>query len=429
MAVFHETGGSDEGLKLFDAWSSKGSKYQGSSNIESKWKSLNLDIENPITIGTLIAMVKQEGIDAQEVLQQAEPQFEPCETVTIKPDEKTSGDSNTAPNPLARYSLTGSALELEKKFSEEKAILGDLVLSGQSTVLYAAPNTGKTLVTLKMLIDSIRTNKIDPRKVFYLDMDDTGKGMVTKLKLAEEYGFHMLAPGYESFKASIFVETIDIMIRNKQAEGTIIFLDTLKKFVDLMNKTESSKFSETLRSFIMQGGTVISLAHTNKKKDGNRSMYAGTSDMVDDCDCAYVIDTVTEQTESGQKIIEFNNIKRRGNVPLSQAFSYDNNNATNYLERILSVEPYDSDNIGSLKKAEEKKSDSEIIEAIRSCINEGINTKMNLAIEAGKKAGCSRKAAINIIEKYTGDTENHCWNFTIKERGRQEFYLLSVVPS
>jgi hypothetical protein len=239
----------------------------------------------------------------------------------------------------------------------------------------------------------------------------------------------MLAPGYEGFKPSMFVETIDLMIRNNQAEGTTVFLDSLKKCANLMNKIESSEFSERLRAFVMQGGSVISLAHTNKKKDGNQSMYAGTSDMVDDCDCAYIIDTVTEQTDSGQKIIEFKNIKRRGNVPLNRAFSYDNSDATNYLERMLSVEPYSSDKVGALKKAEEQKADSVIIEAIRSCINEGINTKMNLAIEAGKKAGISRKSAINIIEKYTGDTEDHCWNFTIKERGKQEFYLLTKVAS
>lgn len=40
MAVHHETGASDEGLNLADAWSSKGANYSGRKDVETAWRSL-----------------------------------------------------------------------------------------------------------------------------------------------------------------------------------------------------------------------------------------------------------------------------------------------------------------------------------------------------------------------------------------------------
>lgn len=69
MAIFHETQGSDYGLALFDEWSSKGKKYKGLPEIEAKWRSFRLDIENPVKIGTLLKMAYEAD------------QFEPCDYV------------------------------------------------------------------------------------------------------------------------------------------------------------------------------------------------------------------------------------------------------------------------------------------------------------------------------------------------------------
>lgn len=82
MAIFHETAGSEEGLVLFDSWSSKGDKYVGQKAIENKWKSFRSDVDNPITIGTLIKMVRDKGIDWHY---STVDEFDVCETITINP--------------------------------------------------------------------------------------------------------------------------------------------------------------------------------------------------------------------------------------------------------------------------------------------------------------------------------------------------------
>lgn len=59
MAVHYETGGSEEGFELADAWSSRGIKYGGRREIESKWRSFASDPSTPTTIATLIWLARQ----------------------------------------------------------------------------------------------------------------------------------------------------------------------------------------------------------------------------------------------------------------------------------------------------------------------------------------------------------------------------------
>lgn len=58
MALHHETSGSDDGLELFDQWSSTGAKYNGRDEIEAKWRSFSLEGDRQRTLAGM-------GLDAQ----------------------------------------------------------------------------------------------------------------------------------------------------------------------------------------------------------------------------------------------------------------------------------------------------------------------------------------------------------------------------
>ena len=77
MALHHETGGNDDGLELFDAWSSTGQSYKGDKETAAKWRSFKLDHENPCTISTLFWLAAREGISQEMILAELEP-FEIC---------------------------------------------------------------------------------------------------------------------------------------------------------------------------------------------------------------------------------------------------------------------------------------------------------------------------------------------------------------
>lgn len=58
MAIFYESGGSEEGFDVANEWSSRGYKYKGEKEVRYKWDSFDLSHPYPITIGTLIRMAK-----------------------------------------------------------------------------------------------------------------------------------------------------------------------------------------------------------------------------------------------------------------------------------------------------------------------------------------------------------------------------------
>jgi archaellum biogenesis ATPase FlaH len=326
-------------------------------------------------------------------------------------------------------------MEMERKMMEDKHVLGRLAIQGQSTMLYAPPNAGKTLITLRLLCDAIAAGVIKGEDVFYVNADDTYKGLVHKLRVAERYGFHQLAPGHGRtggpvFKAEDLETYLNKLIEAETAAGKILILDTVKKFVDLMSKEKSSKFMEAVRQFISHGGTVIMLAHVNKHRDDNKKLiYAGTADSVDDCDCAYTLDVVSKDFNTGICAVKFENFKARGDVALEAYYSYAFSNEATWFEKFESVAAIDED---ERKKAEAKrqlelqmKKNQVAVDAITDCINDGITKKTELIAEASARSGISKPKITKVLLGHTGtDTsKNKFWFERVGEHNTKTYSL------
>ncbi len=223
MILYHETGGSDEGLWIFDAWSARGAKYPGFPEIQYKWQSFGGYAGIPKTIGTLKWMLAERGRNWQELLAAAEPDFtaiDPTEVVesggtatmrdpagvTTRPVDATDAVPNpasetTRPHPLERMSITGQYQELVQASRGLEPVLGQVAMRGQYTLIFAAPGKGKTLLALHLIEEGIAEGSLDPSHVFYVNADDSEHGMLEKLKLAEELGIGMLVPGFNKFSA------------------------------------------------------------------------------------------------------------------------------------------------------------------------------------------------------------------------------------
>jgi len=422
MATHAETQGSDEGFAVADKWSSRGVKYPGTEKLRYIWDHLRTDVENPKTLGTIIYVARQQGADVG-------PKIKPTEACEVKaldsPVTKIPG-SDLPENPLQKYSLKGQVEELESEMADAVPVLDKIAIRGELTAIYAAAGIGKTLTTLWLLIRAILGGSIDANKVYYINADDSASGLVAKLKLADKYGFHMLSPGYNDFQARDFVSLIIKMTDLGLAEGCIIILDTVKKFTDLMNKSRNSEFNTILRSFSLKGGTVIAIAHTNKKKDKNgNSVHAGTSDMRDDFDCVYIADIISHDAITGEKVIKLTADKIRVAGANELVLSYRRTEQTTYLELFESVQLLDSDTLKRKKYAVQMREDQTDIDFVTQLIRDGIVGKMELAAEAAKLSVTSKKKLLQIIDQYTGDdTDKHRWNFVRKERGLMEYYLI-----
>lgn len=429
MAIFHETNGKEEGLDLANQWSSKGAKYKGIREIETKWRSFTVGRERPVTIATLYKMASDAGANVSAIRAPLD-EFLACETITVEREILSEHNATVPANPLDKFSLLGQSRELEKDVVASHSFLGELALLGQSTIFYARPNTGKTLITLHLLIEAITNKRVSPDKVYYFNMDDSGQGLAEKARVADEFGFHIIAEGHRTFSASLFVSLISELVENDQARGVVVILDTLKKVVDLMDKGKSSNFTKFVRNFTMKGGTFIGLGHTNKNpgRDG-KPVYGGTSDMVDDVDCAYVLAAIPSQSGQNNEVVEFDNIKCRGNVVDRAAYSYCKSPEISYEQKLASVQLVDAMDLAPLKQAEQLAADADVIRAITACIREGNNTKMKMAGVVAKDTKMGKGSVIRIIDKYTGDDPAlHRWQFSIGERGANIFTLLNIAP-
>ena len=428
MAVFHETGGSDDGLALVDSWSSKGHKYKGTKDIEVQWRSFKTDVDKPIKVATLIWMARAAGADTRAIMQSSA--HTSADTSREQPSAAVTPRASGTVNPLTRFSLKDSLLDLEKQRVEQRLILGPIGLLGQALVIYALANTGKTLIVLYLLIEAIKKGLLDPAKLYYINMDDNSSGLVDKVRLSVEYGFHMLADGHRGFEAKNFRIAMETMVQNNTASGVVVVIDTLKKFVNTMNKEHSAEFTRLVRQFSLKGGTVIALSHANKNPgpDG-KIKYTGTTDIVDDFDCAYTLQAISTQPDGHIKVVEFTNIKRRGDVAETAAYSYSTERGLTYSELLTSVQEVDPDQLEPLKQAAELASDAPVVAAIAACIAEGITTKMKMADAGSKRANVSTRVALRVIEKYIGeDPALHYWRYVVGARGAQNYELL-VLPS
>lgn len=421
MAVYHETGGSDEGLELAVAWSRNGKSYKDRADVEAKWKSFRGSVDKPITVGTLIAMARDGGADTASIM---EEKFQPCETEFVPvpaPEPKAKAD------PFRKFSISGQAAKYEAMAQATTPLLGDVCLKGEATVWYARYNVGKTLLVLHLLFQAIEEGRIDPDKVNIINADDNSAGIATKLGLLDEFGVHMLVPGHSGFSIGKLETLMLEAVHGGTARGLFIVIDTLKKFTDLMNKQQASAFANVVRQFVSAGGTVLALAHVNKRKgDNGKSIPTGTSDILDDFDAGYIIDELPSTENPGEKLIEFTQDKSRGGGVRSVVYAYSVEEKISYVQRLSSVRKVDPEEVDGIKRAERTRSDAEIIAVIAEQITKGVNTKMALRNATAEQANVSRNAVMKVIERYTGDDPTqHRWSFTREAHNAQVYRLLT----
>ena len=333
-------------------------------------------------------------------------------------------------NALLATAANGDSLKMKQQMSADKFVLKDLAILGQWTVFYAGPNTGKTLLTLWMLREAILAGQIAGIDVFYSNCDDTYKGGVEKLEIAEQIGYNMLLPNVRGFKPDTLLTTMKAMAVHNEASGKVIILDTLKKFTDLMDKRVSSQFGDIARSFVSAGGSLICLAHVNKHKNTDgKSVYTGTADIRDDADCVYTIEHIgsTKGFCSTTHTVEFDCNKSRGDVADKAAFQYTKEKGAGYHALIDSVKRVSSDVAESAQQAaqadEEHKIDADAIEQIKCAITNGETTKTKIETFVVSTSDVSHRRTRSVLNKYEG----RLWSIE-KGSSNASLYSLIVAP-
>lgn len=330
-----------------------------------------------------------------------------------------------ANNFLRQFSLRGKAADIEAQAQVAAPLLGEICLSGQTTIWYAPPNAGKTLCALRLTHDAITEGRIAAGDVYYFNADDNSLGLAQKLRIMDDLGAHTIAPGFSGFRNADLLDHLKQTAALDQARRTLVIIDTVKKFTSLMDKRQSSEFADACRQYAMRGGTVLGLAHTAKNTNADGKLrYAGTTDLLEDFDAAYLLTPLEGVGEPGERIVEFRALKRRGDNAEISAFTYSLESGISYEELLLSVQNVDPNRIDDFRRQVGEHDDAALIEAITALIGEGVGQKMILAKAAAKRAGASERAAIRVLERYTGsDPATSRWSFSVKARGAKVYEL------
>jgi hypothetical protein len=333
---------------------------------------------------------------------------------------------------LKKFSLNGDSEAMKAQMLTDTYVLGELAILGQLTAFYAKPNSGKTLLTIHLLIEAINKGNIKGDDVFYINADDNFKGLLNKLQLAEKYKFHMIAPGFKDFNTIHFGNYLTQLMEANESRGKVIILDTLKKFTNIMDKNISSGFARQMRMFVTKGGTIIMLAHTNKNRDNDgKVVFSGTSDIVDDVDCAYTLDVNDNNSGLTEKAVIFENIKSRGDVAKQAAYKYLVK-ASDYEELLDSVCEI-SEGDAKIARAqiimdELLSKNEDIIEAITDVINSGVTLKTELIRITKEQCGSSANKVSAALKAHTGKRyiDGHRWSEYKGEKHAKLYRLISI---
>lgn len=329
-------------------------------------------------------------------------------------------------HPLLRFSLKGQANEYEARAQDTKPLLGPLVMKGQATMVYAAPNTGKTLIALHLVDEAISEGRIEANNLYYVNADDSSKGLAEKLRLLQDLGAHIIAPGQRGFKSrdlkDLLMSTASLGVANQSC----IIIDTLKKFTPLNDKRLSSEFAEACRQYVLDGGTILALGHTTKNPNADGTpRYTGTTDILEDFDAVYVAEQTDTPTDDGDKAVRFTKLKSRADSPDEVTFAYADGSGISYQERLASVRLVDPEDSRDYRTAAEVE-DYRVAIKIAHLIDDGFEGgQMALAKAAAQACGVTGRKALAILEKHTGDTAGvHLWTYTVGNRGVRRFDLL-----
>ena len=181
------------------------------------------------------------------------------------------------------------------------------------------------------------------------------------------------------------------------------------------------------------GGTLIALAHTNKHlgTDG-KAVYSGTSDIVDDPDCCFVIDKISTDERSGTAThkVEFSNIKARGDVSSKLGFTYEKRYGQEYAALLDSVTRLDGNYIEEIKEKAivqaELEEDVAIIRTVCTLIQDGTVTKAKIIKQAHELSSESTARAKKVLEKRTVSIYQlgHRWQQHMGAHNRHVFEIL-----
>lgn len=166
-------------------------------------------------------------------------------------------------------------------------------------IMICAPgNTGKTAFAIHASAEMAKAGF----EVLYINADASAPDLKFYHNHAVLNGYKLIAPDLSNLSSEDVVKLLqELATSTEDLNHLVIVIDTIKKFVDVIQKGQAKAFLKILRSLTAKGVTVIGLGHTNKNQDSSgKLVFEGTGDIRNDVDELYYLES--EKIDGGLKV-------------------------------------------------------------------------------------------------------------------------------
>lgn len=253
-----------------------------------------------------------------------------------------------------------------EKMADAIFLIPNMIVRGHVAAYVSPGNGGKTTIFIH-LCEALAA---DGLKVLYINVDGNPGDLKRHHAHAEKYGYKVIAPDAKDGKSAEDV----LKILNGIAKGSarcndlVLIIDTLKKFVDVINKTRAKEFFKLLRAITAKGATICLLGHTNKYKDEDgKAIFEGTADLRNDLDELIYLDYFKDDVAGTQTVTTRPDKVRAEFSPRTFIINLEDRSVTEPDSVINVLSKEDRELLDQIKAAinSGKTSQKDIIEALR----------------------------------------------------------------
>jgi hypothetical protein len=197
----------------------------------------------------------------------------------------------------ALFSDVKLRMEDVEKMANAEFLIPDMIVRGHVAAYVAPGNGGKTTVFI-YLCEKLVAMKL---KVIYINVDGSPGDLKRHYAHAAKNGYQVIAPDARDGKSTmdVLAKLRAIAESSAQCDDCVFILDTLKKFVDVIDKRQAKDLYKLMRTLTVKGATICLLGHCNKYKDDDgKAIFEGTADLRNDLDELIYLDSYKNENSN-----------------------------------------------------------------------------------------------------------------------------------
>ena len=312
MALHHASGGADDGLELWDAWSSGGitgvlpASYAGRADMEYRWQSFHLDRGKGVTLGSLFSAAKAGGwVPVPEAVRIGPPVRDEPETDYSDVPEARGMERAREPEPtflsIGAAATPGRRLTLRAigdivaERREATWLIHNVIEANVLAVLAGPRASFKSFIALDWAMRIASAGN----PVVILSGEGAGLGRRAEAWV-QEHGkgrglgdLQMLAlESVANLNAESEMEALQQAIDQAQVRPALIVVDTFSKFSAGLDENSNQEVAEYLSKLTIglrerYTSTVLLVAHSGH---GDSKRPRGASALMANPDAEYIVE-------------------------------------------------------------------------------------------------------------------------------------------